>query len=101
LRGEATTDVVENIVKNILERRRPEIATLQIVAKVYADYEKLSAEIKLHDKIERMKVVQALTQNFSSANPRFDFINVSHNVLVEKITGMNRYTPLSQLDYQF
>ncbi|KAF1911188.1 hypothetical protein BDU57DRAFT_552405 [Ampelomyces quisqualis] len=88
LRGEATADVVENIVKNILERRRPKLTTLQIVAKVYADYETLSEKVSLDEQSERMNVVLALTQKFSSANPWVDFINVSHNVLVKKITGM-------------
>jgi hypothetical protein len=100
LRGEATADVIENIIKNILQRRRPELAAFQIVAKVYANFENLSQQGNLQHKGERMKVVQNLTQRFSSANPRFDFVNVAHDALVEKIIGIQCHPSNSQINFQ-
>lgn len=100
LRGEALADVIENIIKNILQRRRPEFAALQVVAKVYANFQKLSQQVSFQHRGVRMNVVLALTQKFSSANPRFDFVNVADDVLVEKIIGTQCHPSKSQIHLQ-
>jgi len=83
--GAAAATAIHHDVMLYLQQHRPELLRCRIVARVYADFEKLSnSKAASEDDIpEMMTALRHFAAGFSGARAQFDFTNLMNEGAVE------------------
>jgi hypothetical protein len=93
--GTDAANALKSAIFDHIQQRQPENVACDIIVRVYANFDILAADVNSagDTKADKMKIVSAFAQGFSSTHSLFDFINIApRSKSINKVYGKSKST---------